>query len=205
MSAAGIPLVIYSGNDDSVVNHFASEVVIQNTTFGGIQGFTKKPQTPFTDDEGNFLGIVHQERNWTYVLVDNAGHEVPEFNPPAALVMFREFIIGSNTTGLVSPDDGSVVGGEDPDLRVGDILQGVAGILAGSGTATSLVFGLTESVAAWNDFYAGVVSAQSSYDAAQAQAATTTVSASSVPTTAFYTPSSVSTATLLTSTLSVSA
>lgn len=29
MSTAGIPLVIYSGNDDSVVNHFASEVVIQ--------------------------------------------------------------------------------------------------------------------------------------------------------------------------------
>ena len=43
-------------------------VVIQNTTFGGIQGFTKRPNTPFTDDKGNFAGIIHQERNITYAL-----------------------------------------------------------------------------------------------------------------------------------------
>ena len=43
-------------------------VVIQNTTFGGIQGFTKHPNTPFTDDKGNFAGIIHQERNITYAL-----------------------------------------------------------------------------------------------------------------------------------------
>lgn len=55
----------------------------QNTTFGNIQGFTQKPQTPFFDDEGNFQGVVHQERGLTYVLVDHAGHEVPEYNPLA--------------------------------------------------------------------------------------------------------------------------
>ena len=43
-------------------------VVIQNTTFGGIQGFTKRPNTRFTDDKGNFAGIIHQERNITYAL-----------------------------------------------------------------------------------------------------------------------------------------
>jgi len=49
-----------------------SLVVIQNTTFGGIQGFTKRPSTPFTDDEGNFTGIIHQERNITYALFEGA-------------------------------------------------------------------------------------------------------------------------------------
>lgn len=47
-------------------------VVIQNTTFGGIQGFTKRPNTPFTDDEGKFAGIIHQERNITYALFEGA-------------------------------------------------------------------------------------------------------------------------------------
>ena len=56
---------------------------IQNTTFGGIRGFTRKPATPFTDDAGNFAGIVHQERNWTYALIAKSGHEVPEFTPEA--------------------------------------------------------------------------------------------------------------------------
>ena len=55
---------------------------VQNTTFGGIQGFTRKPATPWYDDDGEFAGIVHQERNWTYVLVKDAGHLVP-YNKPA--------------------------------------------------------------------------------------------------------------------------
>ena len=55
--------------------------MIQNTTFGGIQGFTRPPATPWTGDDGSFAGIVHQERNWTYVLFANAGHLVPQQQP----------------------------------------------------------------------------------------------------------------------------
>lgn len=57
--------------------------LLQNTTFGGIQGFSRKPSTPWTDDAGNFAGIVHQERNWTYVLFAGAGHTVPLSKPAA--------------------------------------------------------------------------------------------------------------------------
>ena len=63
---------------------FNSPKCLQNTTFGGIQGFSRKPSTPWTDDAGNFAGIVHQERNWTYVLFQGAGHTVP-FSKPAAV------------------------------------------------------------------------------------------------------------------------
>ena len=96
-----VGVVIYSGNDDTLVSHRGSEgkhtdlcalhsstnvplaplVVIQNTTFGGIQGFSKKPSTVWTNDRGEFAGIVHQERNWTYVLFNEAGHLVPENQP----------------------------------------------------------------------------------------------------------------------------
>jgi carboxypeptidase D len=58
-------------------------VVIQNTTFGGIQGFTQKPSTPWFDEEGNFAGKIHQERNLTYVLFVGAGHLVPQIKPVA--------------------------------------------------------------------------------------------------------------------------
>ena len=53
----------------------------QNTTFGGIQGFTRHPSTHWIDDNGEFAGIVHQERNWTYILVKGAGHLVPQQQP----------------------------------------------------------------------------------------------------------------------------
>ena len=92
-SAANIAIILYSGNDDSVVEHFATDIIIQNTTFGGIQGFTQKPQTPFTDDEGNFLGIVHQERGLTYILVEHAGHDVPIYNPASVSIIHNKIDI----------------------------------------------------------------------------------------------------------------
>ena len=56
-------------------------VVIQNTTFGGVQGFTLRPSTPWYDDDGALAGVVHQERNWTYVLAEGVGHLVAYNNP----------------------------------------------------------------------------------------------------------------------------
>lgn len=58
-------------------------MAIQNMTFGGIRGFTARPSTPFSDVDGNFAGIVHQERNVTYALFDGAGHMVPADRPKA--------------------------------------------------------------------------------------------------------------------------
>ncbi len=55
--------------------------IIQNTTFGGIQGFTRPPSTPWFDDNGMFAGIVHQERDWTYTLIQGAGHLVAQQQP----------------------------------------------------------------------------------------------------------------------------
>lgn len=71
--------------------------------------------------------------------------------------MFREFIFGGNKTGLVTGS--SVVGGEDPSLRTDHVLAGQTGILAGSGTATSLFFYPSSTIAAWNSFFATAFSA----------------------------------------------
>ncbi|KAJ7202078.1 alpha/beta-hydrolase [Mycena pura] len=155
-SARGVGIVFYSGNDDSLVAHRGTEVVIQNMTFGGVQGFTRKPSTPFTDDDGNFAGIVHQERGVTYALFQGAGHTVPQYVPAAALAFVRDFVIGSNITGLVDSNAGTVSGGEDPKLAQ-DILPGESLIYFGdgsSGKTTASTVWPSATVAAWNAFIA---------------------------------------------------
>ncbi|KAJ7348435.1 Alpha/Beta hydrolase protein, partial [Mycena albidolilacea] len=132
-STHGVGIVLYSGNNDALAAHRGTEVIIQNTMFGGIQGFTRKPSTPFTDDTGNFAGIVHQERNITYALFAGAGHLVPMSVPEAAFAFVREFVLGSNATGYVDPATGAVVGGENPELLAGDVLPGGTVIYYGSG------------------------------------------------------------------------
>ncbi|KAI0714404.1 alpha/beta-hydrolase [Cerioporus squamosus] len=158
-SIRGVRVVIYSGNDDSLVAHRGSEIVIQNTTFGGIQGFTRKPSTPRYDDDGNLAGIVRQERNWTYVLVKDAGHLVPNNSPERGLVLFRDFILGNSDTGLVVTSENgtvSVVGGEHPALA-GNALLGQPGIFIGTGvgediTTTGTYTFPAKTVAAWESY-----------------------------------------------------
>ncbi|KAH9951054.1 alpha/beta-hydrolase [Amylocystis lapponica] len=154
-TARNLSIVIFSGNDDSLIAHRGSEVVIQNTTFGGIQGFTRQPATPWYNDVGAFAGIVHQERNWTYVLVKGAGHLVAETNPTSGLVLVREFILGSNQTGLVTNRSGtiSVLGGENATLAQ-NILPGQAGIFVGSMATQSTYTFPSETVVAWQKFVA---------------------------------------------------
>ncbi|KAH8115245.1 alpha/beta-hydrolase [Phellopilus nigrolimitatus] len=159
-SAKGVSIVFYSGNDDSLLAHRGTEVTIQNTTFGGIQGFSRKPATPWFDDDGTFAGIVHQERNWTYVLFEGASHLVPQKKPAAAFVFLREFLLGNNQTGLVVNASGSsgdeVVGGEVSSLA-GDFIPGQSEIFAGSIVTTATITYPSATVTAWNKFVSNLV------------------------------------------------
>jgi len=71
-----------------VISESIVAVAIQNTTFGGIQGFTRKPSTPWKTDSGKFAGVVHQERGWTYALLYGAGHLVPRDDPELVCCYF---------------------------------------------------------------------------------------------------------------------
>jgi carboxypeptidase D len=146
-TAKNISIIFYSGNDDALVQHRGTEVIIQNMTFGGIQGFTRKPFTPWFDDDGNFAGIVHEERGVTYLLFDGAGYLVPLWKPAQALVFLREFVLGSNPNRMVSGSN--VVGGENTTLA-GDLLPGGDEIFFGSSTTagTSTIPAATRSARA---------------------------------------------------------
>ncbi|KAJ7721117.1 alpha/beta-hydrolase [Mycena metata] len=160
-SALGVGIVFFSGNDDSISAHRGTEVVIQNMTFGGIQGFTRRPGTPFQDDQGNFAGIVHQERGLTYALFQNAGHFVAQSAPGAAYTFVRDFVLGASTTGLVDSDARTVAGGEDSNLQA-NVLPGNSAILQwakGGTTAISSAIAPRRTIAAWNAFIATATAA----------------------------------------------
>ncbi|KZP13602.1 alpha/beta-hydrolase, partial [Athelia psychrophila] len=152
-SAHGASIVLYSGNDDSLLAPRSNEVVIQNTTFGGIQGFTRKPATPWYNDEGSLAGVVHQERNLTYVLFLGAGHEVPEYQPANAHVFLREFVLGTNATGLLLLNATTPIGGEKPALA-GDIIPGGSVVYYGSGVTASSTIAPSATFAAWASYLA---------------------------------------------------
>ncbi|KAG9312814.1 Alpha/Beta hydrolase protein [Chiua virens] len=154
-TAHNMTIIIYSGNDDSLIPHFGSQVTIQNTTFGGIQGFTRKPETPWYNDAGDFAGIVHQERGWTYTLAVHAGHLLGYTNPVSTLTLVREFFFGNNQTGLVTDASGevTVVGGEVCALG-NEIIPGQAGIYYGSARTESTYFFPTATVDAWDKYVA---------------------------------------------------
>ncbi|KAG8824603.1 hypothetical protein FRC17_009066 [Serendipita sp. 399] len=144
-----IPIVLFSGNDDSLVGHRGTELAIQNMTFGGIRGFTVRPSTPFSDTDGNFAGIIHQERNVTYALFTGAGHMVPSDKPKAAYAFLQEFVLGKNTTGLV-------VSSGNPTQTIGDVsvvggvhTEYLKGILTGSEAYTGAY--VTQGTYTWEE------------------------------------------------------
>jgi carboxypeptidase D len=68
----------------------------------------------------------------------------------------RDFVFGSNQTGLVTSDN-NVVGGQDPALA-GDVFPAPDGIVVGtSGSATGTYTAPTASIAAWKSFIGEVV------------------------------------------------
>ncbi len=147
-----VTFVFYSGNDDAQVQHRGTEVVIQNFTFGGTQGFSRKPSTPWFDDAGQPAGIVHQERGLAYVLFTGAGHLVPQWRPAQALTFLREFVLGNNNNGTLL-DDGTILGGEDTALAE-DFLLGGNEIFYGSAKTEGTSVVPSANFAAWESFIA---------------------------------------------------
>ncbi|KAI0792052.1 alpha/beta-hydrolase [Abortiporus biennis] len=153
-SSKGVGLLFFSGNNDALVPHRGTELVIQNMTFSGIQGFSRRPSTPWNDDNGNFAGVIHQERGVQYVLFDNAAHQVPLSKPQAAFKFLRDFILGNSTLGLVEAVDGivSVIGGEVATLLQNGVLAGAQGIAVGSVLPDSTFAYPSATIAAWSQF-----------------------------------------------------
>lgn len=82
-----IPIHIYSGDNDLLINHIGTELVLQNMTWNGAQGFSQKPDRVFYVDNaapehnagnrnGPEAGTWGADRGVSYHLFDGAGHSV---------------------------------------------------------------------------------------------------------------------------------
>ena len=71
-----------------------------------------------------------------------------------SLTFIREFLFGSNQTGLVL-SDGTVVGGEDPRFLESDILPGGPEAYTGPGVTQGTYVFPTATRAAWDAFWTG--------------------------------------------------
>ncbi|RXW22148.1 hypothetical protein EST38_g3708 [Candolleomyces aberdarensis] len=155
-TAKNVGIILYSGNNDFLIPRLGTEIAIQNTTFGGIQGFTKKPSTRWNDDTGKFAGIIHQERGWKYALFYGTGHLVPSAVPRAAYRFVRDFVLGNDPLGSVVQLPGGqsmVVGGQDPSLQ-GKALQAAPDLYLGEGATQSTYIAPAATRAAWSSFIA---------------------------------------------------
>ncbi|KAI0031339.1 Alpha/Beta hydrolase protein, partial [Vararia minispora EC-137] len=149
-----VSVVLYSGSKNAIANHHALEVLIQNTTFAGTRGFTRKPSTTWNDDAGNVAGIVHTERGLTYALFNNVGALVPRAAPNAAYTFFRDYVLKSSSTGTITIDSNgntAVLGGEN-SAAAADVPRVASAIFAGTATTVTTILAPSATVLAWQQF-----------------------------------------------------
>ncbi|KAK2763957.1 hypothetical protein FQN54_009576 [Arachnomyces sp. PD_36] len=82
---------IYEGQNDMLINHIGLELVLQNMTWNGMQGFQEKPYKSFDG------GIWTEERGLSYHLFQGAGHAVPADRPGEMFGYVRDVVLGGRS------------------------------------------------------------------------------------------------------------
>lgn len=107
-----MPIVLFSGDQDLICNHFGTEELIHNMKWNGGQGFELSPGTwaPRRDwtFENEPAGIYQEARNLTYILFYNSSHMVPFDYPRRSRDMLDRFL------GV----DIASIGGKPADSRI---------------------------------------------------------------------------------------
>ncbi|KAK4700174.1 hypothetical protein P7C70_g6076, partial [Phenoliferia sp. Uapishka_3] len=108
---AQISVLLWHGEIDGVLLSAGDLITIQNMTWGGVQGFTTAPNSTMTLN-GVATGTWHTERNLTFLMVNNAGHMIPQDQPALALAVFTSFInSGGVSNGSLTSTTGSFISG----------------------------------------------------------------------------------------------
>ena len=100
-----LSLHVYSGENDLLLNHFGTELVLQNMTWGGARGFAQKPSrvfyvddaAPSTDrnkESAPTAGVWGSERGVSYHLFHGAGHSVFAKKPREMFAFVRDVVVG---------------------------------------------------------------------------------------------------------------
>ncbi|CAO1600968.1 hypothetical protein XANCAGTX0491_004638 [Xanthoria calcicola] len=91
--ARGVKVHLYSGDLDALLNHWGTELVVQNMTWNGKQGLHYPPNHEFILN-GTCVGNWGYERNLSYHHILNAGHMTAHDKPAVMFAYVRDFVLG---------------------------------------------------------------------------------------------------------------
>jgi carboxypeptidase C (cathepsin A) len=89
---ANIPVLLYNGQDDWIVNTSVAEHWIAAFEWDGRDGYITAPKTPWHDAEGNIIGYYRSHQNLHQLIVNKAGHLAPHDQPANLFQMIDTFI-----------------------------------------------------------------------------------------------------------------
>lgn len=125
-----VPIILFSGDQDLICNHFGTEELIHNMEWNGGKGFELSPGTwaprRHWTFEGESAGLYQEARNLTYVLFYNSSHMVPFDYPRRTRDMLDRFL------GV----DIASIGGKPADSRI-DGEKGVETSVGGHPNSTT--------------------------------------------------------------------
>lgn len=120
---SGVPILLFSGDQDLICNHIGTEQLIHNMKWSGGTGFETSPGVwaPRHDwtFEGAPAGIYQSARNLTYVLLYNASHMVPYDLPRQSRDMLDRFMKVDIASIGGTPTDSRIDGEKLPQTAVG--------------------------------------------------------------------------------------
>ena len=93
MIQAGIRILLYSGDTDSVVSYFNTQSALKQLNLNIINEW--RPwliAETGTDDDGQVGGYVTEYTELTFTTIRGAGHMVPQVKPKNAYQMFIRFL-----------------------------------------------------------------------------------------------------------------
>ncbi|KAK2749605.1 hypothetical protein FQN57_005827 [Myotisia sp. PD_48] len=91
-----LPVHIYQGQLDMLINNIGVELVLQNMTWNGAQGFQEKPHRQFgSGSSGAPVGLWTEERGLSYHLFYESGHAVPRDTPADMFEYLKDVVVKS--------------------------------------------------------------------------------------------------------------
>merc|ERR1712093_570707 len=87
----GIPILIYHGENDFIVNWMGGQAWTNALNWTGSAGFHAAKNTTYTVD-GEEVGSYKSYKGLTFMKIARAGHLVPMDQPKAALDMVDKFM-----------------------------------------------------------------------------------------------------------------
>ncbi|KAI8614445.1 serine carboxypeptidase-domain-containing protein [Chytriomyces sp. MP71] len=93
--SAGVNVVIYDGDKDSVCHYVGVERVLGNTTWAGGKGFSKASQNWVVNGQNS--GLIWNDRGLSYVRIFGPGHMVPADSPVLGSAVLTEVLAGSSS------------------------------------------------------------------------------------------------------------